>query len=86
MVVSINDIESAKTTRLKQRLQEAERTIDSELKFSAERLSRGLEVMVPLQMPIDFYEPLLDQYREKGWIIRHEKINVFGRLYFSKKL
>ena len=74
-----------KDDALKARLKTIELFIDGELRANAERLGAGREVMVPLQMPPESYDPLLRRYRKNGWIIRHEKVNVFGRFYFSNK-
>lgn len=82
MVINSND---AKKEDIKnRRLDDIERSIDAELKTNEERLNQGREVMIPCIMPFNSYANLISEYTKNGWIVRHEKINVYGRIYFRK--
>lgn len=84
MVISTKDLKP-KLKSLQKALDLAEELIDAELSSNAERLDQGRWVMIPCTMPFEYYTPLIERYAKKGWLITHEKINAYGRMYFSKK-
>ena len=85
MVINAKNVKAvSESIYIRRRLRDAEQLIDAELQGNADRLEKGKAVMIPCIMPYELYSNLIRQYAENGWKVRHEKINAYGRLYFTK--